>query len=79
VKNNAVVSSAQVGPVPEYRRKPGLVSYVVDVPNRARVSGFDTIVILPGGGDGIFAVGHLLLDGHPQTDAELQRRVGERR
>jgi arabinofuranosyltransferase len=79
VKNNAVVSSAQVGPVPEYRRKPGLVSYVVDVPNRARVSGFDTIVILPGGGDGTFAIGHLLLDGHPTTDAELQRRIGERR
>jgi arabinofuranosyltransferase len=79
VKDNTVVSSAQVGPVPEYRRKPGLVSYRIDIPARARASGFDTIVIMPSGGDGAFAVGHLLLDGHAATDAELQRRVGERR
>ena len=32
VKDNAVVSSAQIGPIPEHRRKPGLVSHVVDVP-----------------------------------------------
>ena len=74
VKDNAVVSAAQISPIPEHRRKPGLVSHIVDVPWRARESGFDTIVIMPAGGDGEFAIGHLLLDGHAATDAELQRR-----
>jgi len=79
VKDNAVVSSAQISPIPEHRRVPGLVSHIVDVPWRARQGGFDTIVIMPAGGDGQFAIGHLLLDGYAPTDAELQRRVGGRR
>jgi arabinofuranosyltransferase len=78
VRREQTVGSLELGPIPEYRRKPGLSSYTVDVPPRARELGFDTIVIAPRGGTEPYAVGHLLVDGFAATDAELQRRVAIR-
>jgi arabinofuranosyltransferase len=61
VRRNQTVGVRQFDPIPEYRRTPGLVTHTVDLPTGARENGFDTIVILPGGGDGKFGVGHLLV------------------
>jgi hypothetical protein len=76
--DGARVGQIEVGPIPEYRRQPGLVGYTVDVPPRASERGFDTIVVTGARGDGKFALGHLLLDGTPATDPELQRRLAKR-
>jgi arabinofuranosyltransferase len=73
-----VVSTLELGPIPEYRRQPGLTDYTVDVPGRARSTPFDTIVVATAAGDTHNAIGHLLLEGNPATDWELYRRVAMR-
>jgi arabinofuranosyltransferase len=75
LKNGAIVDTVSLGPIPEYRRKPGLASYTENVPAGARAKGFDAIIVAPAKG-GDYAMGHLLLEGfHDTTDAVLQRRV----
>ncbi|HSA33891.1 MAG TPA: hypothetical protein P5077_09225 [bacterium] len=44
------------------RSKEGLVIHRLEVPVPAREQGYDEIVIMPSGGDGVFSVGHLLLE-----------------
>ncbi|HSP92732.1 MAG TPA: hypothetical protein VLN08_17595 [Vicinamibacterales bacterium] len=78
IKGNAAVGRVEIGPIPEHRRRPGLTSYTVDVPSRAVRSGFDTVLVAPAAGDDNYAVGHLLVEGHPATDAELLKRVAIR-
>jgi arabinofuranosyltransferase len=78
LRDGARLGTLELGPIPEYRRQPGLVSYTVDVPPRASERGFDTIVVTGARGDGKFALGHLLLDGTPATDPELHRRLAKR-
>jgi arabinofuranosyltransferase len=73
-----IVSTLELGPIPEHRRQPGLTDYTVDVPGRARASPFDTIVVATAAGDQHNAIGHLLLEGNPATDWELYRRVAMR-
>jgi len=73
-----VVSKLDLGPIPEYRRQPGLTDYTLDVPGRARRDGFDTIVVSPAAGDNHYAIGHLLVEGNQSTDWELYRRVAMR-
>ena len=73
-----IVSTLDLGPIPEYRRQSGLTDYTVDVPGRARRDGFDTIVVSPVAGDNHYAIGHLLIEGNPATDWELYRRVAMR-
>jgi len=74
VKANRSVAFVDLGPVPEHRRQPGLVTYTTDVPAAAVVKGFDTIVISPWEGDGRYAVGHLLLERFAKARAGLYRR-----
>jgi arabinofuranosyltransferase len=78
IKGNAAVGRVEIGPIPQHRRRPGLTSYTVDVPSRAVRSGFDTVLVAPAAGDDDYAVGHLLVEGHPATDVELLKRVGIR-
>lgn len=78
VKRETTVGTLDLGPIPEYRRKPGLARYTVDVPPRAREDGFDIIVIAPRAASEHASVGHLILDGFSLTDAELQRRIAAR-
>jgi arabinofuranosyltransferase len=78
VRRNRVVAQLDIGPVPQYRRRPGLATYTVDVPLNAMRRGFDTIVVAGTGGDELYSIGHLLLDGYPSTQAELDRRVRDR-
>lgn len=78
LSGNRIVSKIDLGPIPEYRRKPGLTDYTLDVPGRARRDGFDTIVVSPVAGDNHYAIGHLLIEGNPATDWELYRRVAVR-
>lgn len=78
VRDNRVVASLELGPIPAHRRDPGLATYTENLPVAATRDGFDTIVIAPLDGDETYAVGQLLLDGEPSTDGELQRRVVER-
>lgn len=78
LSGSRVVSQLDLGPIPEYRRQPGLTDYTVDVPGRARRDGFDTIVVSPVAGDNHYAIGHLLVEGNPATDWELYRRVAMR-
>jgi arabinofuranosyltransferase len=73
-----MVSTLELGPIPEHRRQPGLTDYTVDVPGRARSTAFDTIVVATAAGDQHNALGHLLLEGNPATDWELYRRVAMR-
>jgi arabinofuranosyltransferase len=73
-----IVSTLELGPIPEHRRQPGLTNYTVDVPGRARATAFDTIVVTATAGDQHNALGHLLLEGNPATDWELYRRVALR-
>lgn len=74
VKSNRLVASMTLGPIPQHRRQPGLATYTENLPASATRRGFDTIVIGPLVGEN-YAFGHLLLDGHAPTDAELTRRV----
>jgi arabinofuranosyltransferase len=54
-------STMELGPIPEYRRRPGLTRYPMDIPPRAARDGFDVILVSPSGGDGHYAVGHLVV------------------
>ncbi len=76
LKRNRIVAAVVVDVVPRDRRRPGLVSHMVTIPERARSQGFDTIVVFSVAGDERKAVGHLLLDGDPATALELGRRFG---
>jgi hypothetical protein len=76
LKQNRIVGTVVVDVVPRDRRAPGLASHLVTIPERARTSGFDTIVVVSVAGDTRKAVGHLLLDGEPSTALELGRRFG---
>jgi hypothetical protein len=78
IKGNVAVGRVTAGPIPPHRRVPGLTSYTLDVPSRAERGGFDTILIAPAAGDEHYAIGHLLVDGTPATDAELMKRVAVR-
>jgi arabinofuranosyltransferase len=78
VKGNTAVGNLVVGPIPAHRRKPGLTSYTLDVPPRAVLGGFDTVVVAPAGGDEAYSIGHMLIEGNPKTDAELHKRVAIR-
>jgi len=78
VQDNAVLSSVDLGAVPEDQRKPGLARFTLDVPARAVDQGFDTIVIVPQRPDGASALGHVIIEGYPETDAELYQRVETR-
>jgi len=78
LSGSRIVSKLDLGPIPEYRRQPGLTDYTLDVPGRARRDGFDTIVVSPVAGDNHYAIGHLLIEGNPATDWELYRRVAMR-
>jgi arabinofuranosyltransferase len=78
VKRDRILSTMDLGPIPEYRRRPGLVRYTPDVPPRASAQGFDTIVVFSTGGHEPYGLGHLLLEGNPATDAELYHRVSIR-
>jgi arabinofuranosyltransferase len=78
IKQNHLISALEIGPIPEYRRKPGLVRYTPDIPARAVAAGFDTVLVVPLAERGPHVLGHLLLDGNPPTDAELRHRVALR-
>ena len=78
IKGNAAVGRVEIGPIPPHRRKPGLTPYTVDIPSRAERGGFDTVLVVPAAGDDNYAIGHLLVEGNPATDAELLKRVGIR-
>ena len=78
VNGGATVGILDVGPIPEYRRKPGLNAYTLDVPAEASKRGFDAILVTPVKGDGHYALGHLLLEGSPATDPLLYKRVAIR-
>lgn len=75
IKGNTAVARVPLGPIPAYRRKPGLTSYTIDVPSRAVRGGFDFVLIAPTAGDEKYAAGHLLIEGQPATDGELLKRV----
>ena len=75
IKGNTAVARVPLGPIPAYRRKPGLTSYTIDVPSRAVRGGFDFVLVAPTAGDEKYAVGHLLVEGFPATDGELLKRV----
>jgi hypothetical protein len=78
LKKGNIVGTLGFGPVPEYRRAPGLVSNTADVPPEARRRGFDTIVVTPVKGNDQYAIGHLLLEGFEATDGLLRQRVARR-
>ncbi len=78
LKGRSIVSTLELGPIPEHRRKPGLAAYTEDVPPGARDRGFDTIVVAPISGDNHYAIGHLLVEGEPATDWRLYREVSVR-
>jgi len=77
VKANRLVTTMELGPIPQHRRNPGLAAYTENLPPSATTTGFDTIIVAPLEGER-FGFGHLLLDGFAPTDAELARRVAER-
>jgi arabinofuranosyltransferase len=78
LKGAETVGILDVGPIPEYRRKPGLNAYTLDVPPRAADGGFDTIVVAPVKGEAPYVLGHLLVEGLPATDPLLYRRIAVR-
>jgi hypothetical protein len=78
MKGPSALASVELGPIPEHRRRPGLTDYAVDIPPRPNTEGFDTIVVSPRDGDSHYALGHLLLEGTGQNDAEIRRRVAVR-
>lgn len=55
-----VRSTVEVGPVPQYRRAPGLVNYTIEIPPRASERGFDILLVSPVAGDNKYAMGHLI-------------------
>jgi arabinofuranosyltransferase len=78
LKNGEILSTLELGPIPTYRRQPGLTNYTADIPARARERGFDTIVVAGVAGDDHYALGHLIVEGTAATDWELYRRVSLR-
>jgi hypothetical protein len=78
VQDDNVLSSVALESVPPGVRKPGLARFTIDVPPRAVEQGFDTIVIVPQRSDGSSAVGHVIVEGYSQTDAELYQHLGAR-
>lgn len=78
LRREAIVSTLDLGVIPEFRRHPGLANYTVDIPARASSQGFDTIVVAPLAVSEHAAIGQLLLDGFPLTQAELDRRIADR-
>jgi len=76
--DNRMVDVMELGPIPVHRRRPGLATYREPLPLAAIRQGFDTIVVSPSAGDDTFALGHLLLDVDPATEAGLARRVVQR-
>ena len=57
----------------------GLRNWTLDIPQDAVERGFDLVVIAPVSGTAVDpAVGHVLIDGVAETDAELARRVAAR-
>lgn len=78
VKDNQIIATLDLGPIPAHRRYPGLATRTENLPLAATREGFDTVIIAPVAGDELYALGHLLLDGEPATDAELTRRVETR-
>jgi arabinofuranosyltransferase len=61
LEGNRERSTLDLGPIPEYRRHPGLVTYDAEIPPRAAQKGFDTIVVMPAAGDHK-VLGHLTLE-----------------
>jgi arabinofuranosyltransferase len=61
LKKGRLQSTMELGPIPEYRRTVGLMRYRLDIPPRAARDGFDLLLIAPGGGDGHYAIGHLIV------------------
>ena len=78
LKDSKTLSTLELGPIPAYRRQPGLTNYTADIPARAREEGFDTIVVAGVAGDEHYALGHLIVEGTASTDWELYRRVSVR-
>jgi arabinofuranosyltransferase len=60
LRDGRMLSSVEIGPIPEYRRVPGLVNYAVEVPPRA-AKGFDLLLVTPQAGDQKYALGHVIL------------------
>lgn len=60
LRNGQMLSTVELGPIPEHRRTPGLVNYAVEVPPRA-AKGFDILLVTPYAGDKKYALGHVLL------------------
>jgi arabinofuranosyltransferase len=61
-RQGRLLSTMELGPIPDYRRVPGLTDYPMEIPPRAAAEGFDVILISPVGGDGRYAVGHLIVE-----------------
>jgi len=61
-KKGHLQSTMELGPIPDYRRIRGLMCYPLDIPPRAAEDGFDVILVTPAGGDGHYAVGHLIVE-----------------
>jgi arabinofuranosyltransferase len=78
LQREAIVSVLDLSAIPAYRRQPGLASFTIDLPARATEQGFDTIVVAPLAPSPRAAIGQLLLDGVPATQAELDRRIAQR-
>jgi arabinofuranosyltransferase len=78
IKGGATMGTMDLGPIPEYRRKPGLYAYTLDVPPSAAREGFDAILITPIRGEKPYVLGHLLLEGSGATDALLYKKVAVR-
>jgi arabinofuranosyltransferase len=62
LKKNRIVAQLELGPIPEYRRRPGLATYTETLPFGATRDGFDTVVISGMDGDQMYSIGHLLFD-----------------
>jgi hypothetical protein len=71
IKGRDVVATMEIGKVPEHRRHPGLASHPLELPPEATRLGFDTIVVEPIAGDDRYAIGHLFIEGTPETDEAL--------
>lgn len=70
VRDNRIIASMPLGPIPAHRRQPGLATYSERLPVTASRAGFDTIIIAPVSGEQ-FAVGHVLIDSDgAEADAE---------
>ena len=55
-------STMELGPIPAYRRTRGLAEYPLEIPPRAAREGFDVLLVTPSGGDGRYAIGHLIVE-----------------